>query len=727
MKIIRSIVLLAAACEPAFAQSYRHITPALQSVVAPQQVVLPANGTIWYVRDDGGTRKQCDGQGDAAVPVGATSINHCAFGQFNYLFQDGTYTIGALNFPSFGWLIKGGDTVLVRGGPKRTGWTNSNSALDPTTGLYFGWQGDAYDGYNPPIPAGTVAQPTQILGENYQNCNDSNKTQIFGGFQLYGVLSLKSTQNVVVGCIELTRHSQCILYGLPSVPAKCGTTDDFATNGILTDPKTSNILLQNDWIHGFPRSGVLGAIGGTVALDKTIIEINGSSGWNFDDGAGSVSSNALLILKNGWGLNWNGCNQAYPGGGVLTCYSEGPGGYGDAIGTPNGSCIGINASNGSASNNIQDVFDTLHNSVLNCPYILADNIFQANQGEPAKWGNGSNPVSITGNIFIVNGARHSASIPNISTGYNVGLPTGDMKRGNDAFTGNMLDGGSITFSNNTIITTQPVTFDMACVTSNALCPNGSFTANNNIVLGYTDPVIGQQPAGYFFTGTIGHITKSNNVLFGLRNYVKTAGETYADPLFVNEPSQTWTAESQLDNFNTALQPSSPAIALNAGAGALSTVVAPPPPPANVTTPTITWATPSAITNPAPLTSAQLDATASVSGSFTYTPALGAVLSAGTQTLSVTLVPNDTTDFTNATKTVQLIVNPSSVVNPPPPTYPITWSISVTQNPITITPPPITQTVTVTPPPETVTPPPTIVCFSQASAAATPVVVPCPTK
>ncbi len=75
------------------------------------------------------------------------------------------------------------------------------------------------------------------------------------------------------------------------------------------------------------------------------------------------------------------------------------------------------------------------------------------------------------------------------------------------------------------------------------------------------------------------------------------------------------------------------------------------------TPTITWATPAAITYGTPLSATQLDATASVAGTFVYSPAAGTVLAAGTQTLSVTFTPTNTTDYTTATGTVQLTVNP----------------------------------------------------------------------
>jgi hypothetical protein len=74
------------------------------------------------------------------------------------------------------------------------------------------------------------------------------------------------------------------------------------------------------------------------------------------------------------------------------------------------------------------------------------------------------------------------------------------------------------------------------------------------------------------------------------------------------------------------------------------------------TPTITWLAPAAITFGIALSGTQLDATASVPGTFAYSPALGTVLGAGTQTLSVTFTPTDTTDYTTATSSVSLTVN-----------------------------------------------------------------------
>jgi Glucodextranase, domain B/Bacterial Ig-like domain/Bacterial Ig domain/Bacterial Ig-like domain (group 2) len=81
------------------------------------------------------------------------------------------------------------------------------------------------------------------------------------------------------------------------------------------------------------------------------------------------------------------------------------------------------------------------------------------------------------------------------------------------------------------------------------------------------------------------------------------------------------------------------------------------PPVQKATPILTWPTPAAIAHATPLGAGQLNATANVPGSFTYTPPAGTLLIVGSQTLSVTFVPTDTVHYTNATATVTLAVTP----------------------------------------------------------------------
>jgi len=78
-----------------------------------------------------------------------------------------------------------------------------------------------------------------------------------------------------------------------------------------------------------------------------------------------------------------------------------------------------------------------------------------------------------------------------------------------------------------------------------------------------------------------------------------------------------------------------------------------------TTPTITWATPVAITYGTALSATQLNATASVPGTFVYAPAAGTVLTAGSQVLTANFTPTDSTDYNTASGTVTLTVNKAS--------------------------------------------------------------------
>jgi len=78
--------------------------------------------------------------------------------------------------------------------------------------------------------------------------------------------------------------------------------------------------------------------------------------------------------------------------------------------------------------------------------------------------------------------------------------------------------------------------------------------------------------------------------------------------------------------------------------------------------TITWSAPAGITYGTALSSTQLNATASVPGTFTYTPAAGTVLHAGSaQTLQAAFTPTDTANYATATKTVTLSVAKAPLV------------------------------------------------------------------
>jgi sugar lactone lactonase YvrE len=72
---------------------------------------------------------------------------------------------------------------------------------------------------------------------------------------------------------------------------------------------------------------------------------------------------------------------------------------------------------------------------------------------------------------------------------------------------------------------------------------------------------------------------------------------------------------------------------------------------------VTWGAPDAITYGTALSPTQLNATSgAVAGTFTYSPAAGTILTAGTHTLSVTFTPTDTNGHGPATATTTITVN-----------------------------------------------------------------------
>jgi FG-GAP-like repeat len=117
-------------------------------------------------------------------------------------------------------------------------------------------------------------------------------------------------------------------------------------------------------------------------------------------------------------------------------------------------------------------------------------------------------------------------------------------------------------------------------------------------------------------------------------------------------------------------------------------------------PTITWATPPSMQSGTALSATQLDATASVPGTFTYSPAVGTVLPMGQTTVTAVFAPTDSVDYSNATatQTITVIASPATAKANAPATTNTgqTESASLTVNPYPL---PITATLTLSFAPE----------------------------
>ncbi len=562
---------------------------AATSIVVAAAAPPPGPGTTWYVRPDGGSRYsaghtsgQCDGKADTAY--GGTGTNqHCAFGDVRWLYdaQDGN---------SRSWVIAGGDTVIIRGGPWRIGHDQGATSHDV-------WCNNPNDNnqtcYIPPPPAGTAAQHTVIEGENcISGCPDSSGigpdttkiTELYGGFGLYHVLDLNTTSFVDFKGLGLTRHSQCIQHGQPAAPSSCSANgdfpaDDFAIDGITTFTGLHDVLFQDMWVHGFTDRGVIGPIGGTVTAERMRISYNGMAGWDFDDGNADPSINNPTWNFLDSIIEFSGCNQEYPYTHtypVSSCYSQSTSGYGDGVGTPPGTPLNVNVNHSIARYNTQDGMDIGHIDTGTSTQSVTNSQFYGNSGGQYKWGYNFSSTIFQNNVVNGNCLRMSVPLAGAPSTYNANLT--DFCRAYSAMSWNFRDGQTLFFANNTITGYAPSTFVIGCSTAGG-CPHVVETFQNNIILGYDNPAtynMGGQAggvAGFYCqdnTGGpsqvncatwMGTWNRTNNIWYGMNPGHFTcptgyAAESCANPLLVNQP--TFTSEQSLDNFNFDITTGSPA-------------------------------------------------------------------------------------------------------------------------------------------------------------------------
>ncbi|MCX6356847.1 MAG: hypothetical protein NT045_03060, partial [Candidatus Aureabacteria bacterium] len=146
--------------------------------------------TTWYVRPDGGSCAECTGTVDAPYP-GAGTAQPCAW---DHLFR-------ALP-PGGQPRMAGGDTLIVAPGSYMMGYgapETGNCSSD------YPW-----DCYMPPIPGGPdPAHPTRILGRGY-NDGCGNPPELWGTERAYMIINLTDSNNVEIGCLEITDHSGCV-------------------------------------------------------------------------------------------------------------------------------------------------------------------------------------------------------------------------------------------------------------------------------------------------------------------------------------------------------------------------------------------------------------------------------------------------------------------------------------------------------------------------------------
>ncbi len=442
----------------------------------------------WYVRTDGGTRYssnmtsgQCDGQADMPYP-GVGTNQHCAFNDVRWLWQDGSFPNGS--FPSYGWVIGGGDTVIIRGSigtgvSWRIGWNNNYSALG-SNGLYYGLSGDQYDSGIPVPPSGTASRHTRILGENYASCtSQSARTQFHGGWSVYSVLDLTGSSYVDVGCIDITDFSNC---GQSCVNG----VNDFALLGIKLSNTSTHIALTDVRVHGLSSTGIFGATGdGFVGSDVAIVG-NAEAGWNADDGSGTTGVGSFLMQN--FEISWNGCVEEYPLVDALpyfSCTDAGSGGYGDGFGTATVASVApgwqVHFDQGLVDYNTQDGLDALHISGPGSSMAVTRVLAFGNQGQQIKVG-GATPT-IQNSVIVGNcEAMTTQAIPGTPGGFGSRLAQ-PCRANNTAVVINVSPGSPAKFQGNTLYSAGVIGLDVEYATSDTGATN-TLAYNDNLSMGF---------------------------------------------------------------------------------------------------------------------------------------------------------------------------------------------------------------------------------------------------
>jgi hypothetical protein len=441
----------------------------------------------------------------------------------------------------------------------------------------------------PPPPSGTATQHTRILGAcayGTYSCNPvntypytaNNLTQLFGGFNVGAVMYLSGSQYVDVEGLEITSHNgNCTRVGYPQYPSGCSSSvpvSDYANWGIIVTNTSSNITLQDLYIHGFTNLGIGGPIGGPFTLTRVSIDFNAFAGWNFDDGSSTPDAPGSSLTQSYVSMVGNGCLEQYPIVNTqypaVSCWDSGTGGFGDSWSGQATELDSFTCDHCYIAYNTKDAAIGPHTQLMNLSYT--NSLTVGNMGQQGKWGMLPNSTTVFKNdVFIGNCMRMSQQLPGAAQNFAIGagLPgsylTTFCRAAGTVFDYYADTNSSVLFANNTFVTYSPTVFDFGCGSNG--CGTSPYVLTNNIFLGYTSsyqfaPFNPFQAPGLYYVDQGSVVIASNsNIEYGVRNGDPCTGSILCvDPAFVNEPAQgTMPPESTLDSFNFHPSSASPAI------------------------------------------------------------------------------------------------------------------------------------------------------------------------
>ena len=277
-----------------------------------------AAAETYYVRTDGGDEKQCNGRADAPYPGSGSKLD-CAW-------KSPLYALPTDDNPR----IDRGDTLIIGPGDYMIGW-GAPGAGDDSSRCY---EEAPYDCYPAAPPSGrSPEQKTRILGQGFDTgCKAPPK--LWGTQRVDMVLNLQRTDNVEVGCLEITDRSDCVEFHTDD-NVRCerdkSPYGDWASVGLYA--KTSrNVWLHDLNIHGLAGRGIMAGHLTDWTVERVRINANGWAGWDGDVGEDESSNSGDIILRN-VEIAWNGCAEHWQSGEPFACWAQENGGYGDGLGT----------------------------------------------------------------------------------------------------------------------------------------------------------------------------------------------------------------------------------------------------------------------------------------------------------------------------------------------------------------------------------------------------------
>lgn len=549
------------------------------------------HASTYYVRTDGGTPTQCSGLVNAAYS-GNILNRSCAWANPLWVFPPNIDGGDPANKP----LIAGGDTLIIGQGSYQMGMPLN---LGNWSSCNVNWQ---YDCHAQPVPSGTAATPTRIMGANYANCSGGiSAPQLWGSGGSGSVLNLTGSSNVLVECLEITDHSNCIK-NHPVSTIKCVSgTGAWASNGLINtdgkadDIRSTNITLNDVYVHGMAQYGALvGNVSNLVVSNSRFIA-NGLGGWSTDLAPARSESNGVNTFTN-VEIAYNGCTENYPAVTIYGCWGQETGGYGDGFGSASSSQPGsawISATdpatdgdkgswtftNVLAHDNTQDGLDFLH----------ADQAAVVTYDHVDSERNAGNQLKASGTATVTNSTVNAACSAFVGQGSMVGnnsaggQTSGDNCRaGGDAIVFSLNPGRTMTMQHNTVLSQGNCILTIADI-SGTTKSTGDATSKvivkDNALIGLPGwdfaPTVKQSCLYYWNASTTGqyvaNLLMTNNVSWNT-NGAPPSGNTVADPLLTNET---------LAGFNPTPLSNSPLLGkasdgTNIGAIQNGGVVTPPP-------------------------------------------------------------------------------------------------------------------------------------------------------